>query len=200
MKHLAESLGTPHPEIGRIQVNGRDEALGHITQDGDHVEIYPIEDGCPVEPRFVLDCHLGRLTAHLRMLGFDCAYQNDFDDALMADIVQREGRILLTRDRRLLMRKIILHGYCLRSLEPLEQVREVVRRFELANKIQPFHRCLRCNHPLQAVDKEVILERLLPLTKQYFDVFHICPACGQIYWKGSHYERMRELIAQIAKS
>lgn len=200
MKHLAESLGTPHPEIGRIQVNGRDEALGYITQDGDRVEIYPIEDGCPVEPRFVLDCHLGRLTAHLRMLGFDCAYQNDFDDALMADIVQREERILLTRDRRLLMRKIILHGCCLRSLEPLEQVREVVKRFELANKIQPFHRCLRCNHPLQAVDKEAILERLQPLTKQYFDVFHICPVCGQIYWKGSHYERMRELITRIAKS
>lgn len=199
VKHLAESLGTPHPEIGWIQVNGRDEALGYITQDGDHVEIYPVEDGCPVEPRFVLDCHLGRLTAHLRMLGFDCTYQNDFDDALMADIVQREGRILLTRDRRLLMRKIIWHGYCLRSLEPLEQVREVVQRFELANKIQPFHRCLRCNHPLEAVDKEVILERLLPLTKQYFDVFHICPACGQIYWKGSHYERMQELIARLAK-
>lgn len=196
MKHLAESLGTPHPEIGRIQVNGRDEALGYITQDGDRVEIYPIEDGCPIEPRFVLDCHLGRLTAHLRMLGFDCTYQNDFDDALMADIVQREGHILLTRDRRLLMRKIILHGYCLRSLE---QVREVVQRFELANKIQPFHRCLRCNHPLQAVDKEAVLEHLQPLTKQYFDVFHICPACGQIYWKGSHYEQMRELVAQIAK-
>jgi uncharacterized protein len=69
----------------------------------------------------------------------------------------------------------------------------------LTNKIQPFHRCLRCNHPLEAIDKETIIDRLEPLTKQYFDKFHICHACGQIYWQGSHYERMQRLIEQIAK-
>jgi uncharacterized protein with PIN domain len=199
IKHLAESLGVPHPEIGQIQVNGRDEMLESITQDGDQVELYPIENGCPVEPRFLLDCHLGRLTAHLRMLGFDCLYQNDYEDSNMAEIVQREKRILLTRDRRLLMRKVILHGYCLRSLNSLEQLTEVIQRFELMDKIQPFHRCLRCNHPLEAVEKDLILHRLEPLTKQYFDKFHICPACGQIYWKGSHYEQMQNLIGQITK-
>jgi len=199
IKHLAESLGVPHPEIGQIQVNGQNEAWGYITQDGDHIEIHPIENGYLVEPRFLLDCHLGRLTAHLRMLGFDCLYQNDYEDADIAEIVEREGRILLTRDRRLLMRKAILHGYCLRSLEPLEQVTEVIHRFELVQKIQPFHRCLRCNHPLEAVDKDAILNRLLPLTKQYFDVFHVCTVCGQIYWKGSHYEKMQRLVEKIAK-
>jgi uncharacterized protein len=200
VKHLAESQGVPHPEIGRIQVNGQDEGLGSITQDEDQIEIYPIENGCPVEPCFLLDCHLGRLTAHLRMLGFDCLYQNDYEDSNMADIVQREGRILLTRDRRLLMRKVVLHGYCLRSLDPLEQLTEVIQRFELTNKIQPFHRCLRCNQPLEVVDKEAILDRLEPLTRQYFDQFHICPACGQIYWKGSHYERMESLVERIKKA
>jgi len=200
IKHLAESLGVPHPEIGRIQVNGRDEALGSITQDGGRVDVYPIENGCPTEPRFLLDCHLGRLTAHLRMLGFDCLYQNDYDDSNMAEIVQQDGRILLTRDRRLLMRKIILHGYCLRSLDSLEQLTEVIQRFELINQIQPFHRCLRCNHPLEPVGKEAILDRLEPLTKQYFDDFHICPACGQIYWKGSHYEQMEKFIERITQN
>jgi hypothetical protein len=120
IKHLAESLGVPHPEIGQIQVNGRKETMESITQDGDQVEIHPIENGCPIEPRFLLDCHLGRLTAHLRMLGFDCLYQNDYEDSHMAEIVQHEERILLTRDRRLLMRKVILHGYCVRSLNSLE--------------------------------------------------------------------------------
>ena len=110
-----------------------------------------------------------------------------------------EERILLTRDRRLLMRKVILHGYCLRSLNSLEQLTEVIHRFDLMNKIQPFHRCLRCNHLLEAVDKDTILHRLEPLTKLYFDKFHICPACRQIYWKGSHYEQMQNLIKQITK-
>jgi uncharacterized protein with PIN domain len=197
VKHLAESLGVPHPEIGPVQVNGQAGTLGTITQDGDRVELYPIPNGCAVEPRFILDNHLGRLAAYLRMLGFDCLYQNQYGDEEMADIVQKEERILLTRDRRLLMRKAIVHGYCLRSLESPEQLAEVIQRFNLKERIRPFHRCLRCNHPLQPVAKEDILDRLEPLTRLYFDEFQICPDCKQIYWKGSHYERMQNLIERI---
>ena len=197
IKHLAESLGVPHPEIGWIHVNGREEAANRITEDGDQVEVQPIENGCPIEPRFLLDCHLGRLAAHLRMLGFDCLYRNDFDDDQMSEIAEQEGRIVLSRDRRLLMRKAIVYGYCLRSLDSFEQLIEVMHRFELANKVHPFHRCLRCNHPLQSVKKEVILDRLEPLTKKYFDEFHICPNCQQIYWKGSHYDRMLKVVEQV---
>jgi uncharacterized protein len=200
IKHLAESLGVPHPEIGRVQINGQEDALERITQDGDSIEIRPIENGYPAEPRFLLDCHLGRLTSHLRMLGLDCLYENDYEDPEMADIASNDGRILLTRDRHLLMRKLVSNGYCLRSLDPLEQLTEVISRFELANKIQPFHRCLRCNHPLEPVDKQIILDQLEPLTKQYFDDFHICPVCRQIYWKGSHYERMQSLIARFEQN
>ena len=74
---------------------------------------------------------------------------------------------------------------------------EVLQRFDLTKRIIPFHRCVRCNHPLEPVSKEAVLDRLEPLTKQYFDEFQICPACGQIYWKGSHYERMTAVIRTI---
>jgi uncharacterized protein with PIN domain len=63
--------------------------------------------------------------------------------------------------------------------------------------MSPFHRCLRCNHPLEIVQKEAVLDRLEPLTKLYFDEFRICPNCKQIYWKGSHYERMQELVEKM---
>ena len=200
IKHLAESLGVPHTEIGRIQVNGQEATLSTITQDADQVEVFPISNGCPVEPRFLLDGHLGRLAAYLRMLGLDCLYENDYDDEQLAEIAQREGRILLSRDRRLFMRTAVTYGYCLRSLDSLEQVEEVIERFELRSRLAPFHRCLRCNHPLEPVAKEVVLDRLEPLTKLYFDDFQICPSCGQIYWKGSHYEKMQRLIEQITEN
>jgi uncharacterized protein with PIN domain len=74
---------------------------------------------------------------------------------------------------------------------------EAMRRFALTNRVQPFHRCLRCNHPLEPVKKEVILDRLEPLTKAYFNDFHICPDCQQIYWQGSHYERMIKVVEQV---
>ena len=197
IKHLAESLGVPHPEIGQVQINAKDGTLETITQDGDRVEVHPIQNGCPVEPRFLLDNHLGRLAAYLRMLGFDCLYEIDYDDEELAEILQRDERILLSRDRRLLMRKVVTLGYCPRSLDSLEQLTEVIQRFDLIKRIAPFHRCLRCNHPLEAVTKEAVLDRLEPLTKLYFDEFQICQACKQIYWKGSHYERMQELIQQV---
>lgn len=197
VKHLAESLGVPHPEIGPVQVNGQEEPLNIITQDQDHVEIHPTPNGHPGEPHFILDVHLGRLNAYLRMLGFDCLFHSDYDDTQLAEIAARENRILLTRDRRLLMRKSVAVGYCLRSLDSLEQVTEVVQRFDLAHRTVPFHRCLRCNHILEPVSKEAVLDRLEPLTRKYFDEFHICPACGQIYWKGSHYDKMEEIVEKI---
>lgn len=199
IKHLAESLGVPHPEIGQVQINGRAGTLGTITQDGDRVEVHPIPNGSPLEPRFLIDNHLGRLAAYLRILGFDCLYQSDYEDAEMADILQRDERILLSRDRRLLMRKVVAHGYCLRSLDSREQLVEVIERFDLEKSVTPFHRCVRCNHPLEPVSKETILDRLEPLTKQYFDEFHICPACSQIYWKGSHFERIQRWFKQMAE-
>ena len=200
IKHLAESLGVPHPEIGQLQVNGQAGSLSTITQDGDRVEIHPLPDGCRVEPRFILDNHLGRLASYLRMLGFDCLYQNDFEDEELATAAQREERILLSRDRRLLMRKAVTYGYCLRSLEPIEQLSEVIRRFDLSKRIIPFHRCPRCNHRLEPVEKEAVLDRLEPLTRLYFDEFQMCPNCRQIYWKGSHYDRMQRLIEEVTEN
>jgi uncharacterized protein with PIN domain len=197
IKHLVESLGVPHSEIGIVQVHGREATLETITQDGDEVEVQPIRDGCPIEPRFLLDNHLGRLAAYLRMLGFDCLYEISYDDEELAERLQRDERILLTRDRRLLMRKVVRHGYCLRSLDSLEQLKEVIQRFDLVKQIIPFHRCLRCNHALESISKEAVLDQLEPRTQQYFDEFQICPACKQIYWKGSHYERMLEIIEKI---
>jgi uncharacterized protein len=197
VKHLAESLGVPHPEVGRVQINGQEGTLSTITRDGDQVQVHTAPDVCPIEPRFLLDNHLGRLAAYLRMLGFDCLYQNDFSDGELARILQREERILLSRDRRLLMRKVVVHGYCPRSLDPLEQLTEVIQRFDLAGRIIPFQRCMRCNHPLETISKEEVLDRLEPLTKLYFDDFKICPACKQIYWKGSHYDRMQIVVEKL---
>ena len=103
--------------------------------------------------------------------------------------------MLLTRDRRLLMRKSITSGYCLHHTDPRRQAAEVLRRYDLFAQVKPFQRCLRCNSPLQVVSKQEIIERLEPLTRIYFDDFRLCPACEQVYWKGSHYTHMLELIA-----
>jgi uncharacterized protein len=93
-----------------------------------------------------------------------------------------------------LMRKAVLQGYWLRSQDPDRQLKEVLTRYALEGQVKPFQRCMRCNESLAPVSKEAILHRLQPLTIQYFDEFRLCPACGQIYWQGSHYTKMLAFI------
>lgn len=209
VKHLIESLGVPHTEIGAVWLDGQRVRLSYQVRDGDRLDVSPVppagsgtepQPDSATEPRFVIDGHLGRLAAHLRMLGLDCLYRSDYADEELTRISVEEGRILLTRDRHLLMQKVITQGYCLRSLKPAQQLEEVVHRFGLIRWVRPFQRCLRCNTLLQPVSKAAVLHRLEPLTKKYFDEFRICPVCNQVYWKGSHYDKMLKIIERLAPS
>lgn len=196
IKHLIEAGGIPHTEVQSILANHISVDFTYLVKDGDWIEVFPADHQSPppVDPRFILDNHLGKLATYLRILGFDCIYRNDLQDSELVQISSQNGRILLTRDRRLLMHKVITTGYCIRTLDPNDQLVEVIHRFQLQEKIKPFRRCLRCNSLLVPVSKETILHRLEPLTKLYYEEFHLCTTCDRIYWKGSHYERMCKLI------
>ncbi len=206
VKHTIESLGVPHTEVDLILVNGKPVDFTYIVQPEDQISVYPMFESVDIstinhlrpiplrEPRFVLDSHLGRLAAYLRILGFDCLYQNDYSDEELALISNRQKRILLTRDRGLLKRNLVTHGYCLRSTNSRYQAVEVLKRFDLAERIDPFQRCIRCNFLLESVDKESVMQKLMPDTCKYFNEFKACPKCGQVYWKGSHYQRMNLLV------
>jgi uncharacterized protein len=207
-KHLIESIGIPHTEIAFLAANHLKIDLDYLVEDHSFIEVFSFID-LPHDPlqqqnnlsnldrMFILDNHLGRLTAYLRMLGFDCLYDPGLPDSELAEISNNTHRTILTRDRRLLMRKIILSGYFLRSKQPLQQVVEIIHRFNLQEKIRPFLRCMRCNHLLLPIEKEKILHRLQPKTRHYYQEFRLCSNCDQIYWQGSHYDYMQKTIEMI---
>ena len=209
VKDMIESFGVPHTEVDIILVNGQSVDFSYIVQDGDRISVYPMFESLDVSPllrlrpaplrspAFVLDTNLGRLARYLRLLGFDCLYQNDYDDDTVATIADREQRTVLTRDRALLQRRIITRGYFVREVRPRLQVKEVLARFDLYRLVAPFSRCIRCNGALQVVDKQSIEERLEPKTRKYFDSFMRCSDCGQIYWQGSHRARSLHLIEEL---
>jgi uncharacterized protein with PIN domain len=152
----------------------------------------------PEPATFLLDNHLGRLARFLRLLGFDALYfNNELDDEQLATMSTSEERILLSRDRGLLKRKQVRLGYCLRTKDPFQQLRSVIHRFQLADQISPWRRCLRCNGNLQSVSKEEVLHLLEPKTKRYFNEFQQCASCAQIYWRGSHFADLQAKIEQI---
>ncbi|MBI2828537.1 MAG: twitching motility protein PilT, partial [Acidobacteria bacterium] len=108
--------------------------------------------------------------------------------------------VVLTRDRELLKRNEVRWGHWVRSIDPARQFLDLVHRFALASRARPFMRCLCCNTALRSVAKEAVVDRLPPRTRAEFDEFHLCEVCGRVYWRGSHYQRLRRFLGEALNS
>ena len=206
VKDLIESLGVPHPEVDLILAGGKSVDFAHRVTGGELISVYPVFESFNIsdlvkvrpkplrEPCFVLDTHLGKLASYLRMLGFDTLYDNICDDQELAELSAGEKRILLTRDRGLLKRSKVTHGYLVRSEKPREQVEEVLRHFDLIKAIRPFRLCLRCNKVLHEASAAEVEEKVPPRVRDRVKEYKWCSCCGRIYWRGTHYRKMAEFI------
>jgi uncharacterized protein len=207
VKDVIESCGIPHSEVDLILLNGEAVNFGYAVRGDAEIELYPpgIQSSNFREKRlqatgisaFVADVHLGKLVRDLRLLGIDVAYDPAAQDRQLVEIVSRNNRALLTRDRRLLMYAAVQHGYYLRSQNPLEQTIEVLRRFDLGSILSPFSRCLRCNALLESTEKKEVIGQLEPLTKIYYNDFRRCTGCAQVYWSGSHFTKLQKRLEEI---
>jgi uncharacterized protein with PIN domain len=198
-------------EIDLILVNSQSVDFSFKLHDGDFVSVYPVFESLDItplirlrekplrSPKFIADVHLGKLTRHLRLYGFDTYYRPDSTDNEIIKNSITEKRTILTRDRGLLKNKHVTRGYWIRSAYPAEQIKEIFVRFGLKNHLKPFTRCMECNSILTDTAKKEIAARLLPKTRLYYEKFKMCPGCYRIYWNGSHYERMKENIEEMLK-
>ncbi len=209
VRDLIEAEGVPHTEVDLVLINGESAGLERIVEDGARVAVYPVFESLDISPvsrvrpeplrspKFVLDVHLGRLAAYLRMAGFDAAYANSASDRELARISGAEERILLTRDLGLLKRAAVTRGYYVRETNPLRQLQEVVRRFDLKRLLKPFTRCMACNCELQPAAKGAVRDRVPADVLARHSGFHACGCCGRVYWKGTHYARMERIVAGL---
>jgi uncharacterized protein with PIN domain len=209
LKDTIEAVGVPHPELDLIVINGRAVDLNGSLQDGDRLAVYPrfrsidlqglprLGRRLPRPARFVADVHLGKLAARLRLAGFDVA--SAADDRTLASMAAGDARILLTRDRELLKRRDVLTGRWVRQTDPDAQFVEVIQYFDLLGDMQPFTRCLRCGSALEPVSKADVFESLPARTRTFFDEFQRCPACHRVYWRGSHFKRLRDRLGALVE-
>jgi uncharacterized protein len=209
VKDVLEAMGIPHTEVDLVVVNGTPVDWSWRPSPGDRIAAYPVFESLDIspisqlrdrplrEPRFVVDVNLGRLAQLLRLLGLDSTWKHDLDDATIVAIAARERRVVLTRDRGLLKRRSVTHGLFVHHDEPVSQAIEVVRRLDLAGRIEPFTRCMRCNGVLRPKRKDEVLDRLEPRTRRHYEEFHACDDCGRVYWRGSHHASLAALVAEI---
>ena len=131
------------------------------------------------------------------MLGFDTFYRSCLDDPELADISAREQRVLLTRDRGLLMRNRVIYGYWLRNTDSRRQTEEVLTRYGCAARCGPGRAVWSATVYCGGSRKAAVLARIPPRTAELHEEFSECGSCGRVYWKGSHYDRMERWVAGL---
>lgn len=178
----------------RVASLGLGAEPGHELVEGGHQTDSKIE---PVKPRFLADCNVGRLARWLRALGYDASYHARIDDAELVREAAAENRVLLTRDRDLTKRRVIRTGLVrtilIRDDDVTRQLRQVFTELGLQLE-EALTRCIECNAELQARLPAVVAERVPPYVRQTQSRYSECPACGRIYWAGTHWQRMRQVL------
>lgn len=148
--------------------------------------------------RFVVDSNVGRLARWLRIAGFDTLFVRGIDDNRLVRIALDEDRVLLTRDRQILKRRLVTSGrlkvILIEDDEVKAQLRQVLTALNLAGQLRPFSLCVECNEPLVPREKGEVEELVPPYVFRTQTQYMQCPSCLRIYWRGTHWARMsREL-------
>ncbi len=206
VKNTIETIGVPHPEIDLILVNGESVGFEYQLKGEEQVSVYPVFESFDISPvlrlrakplrktRFVVDVNLGKLAKKLRLLGFDTLFRNNLEDDEIVRISLNEKRIILTRDIGILKYSEVTHGYFIRSDDPKTQLDEVIDRLHLKGSFKPFTRCSQCNDHLKRVPKRNLFDKVPNDTLQYYKIFWECNGCGQIYWQGSHFDKINDWL------
>ncbi len=151
-----------------------------------------------MEQKFIADAMLGRLARWLRVLGCDVEYFPEIGDAELVARADRSGRLILTRDTLLAQRKgARTNHFFVRGDHFRDQLRQVVEHFAIYPAGHLFTRCLECNTLLVETDKSAVCGRVPPYVYATQAEFRACPACGRLYWQGTHRERMVKELQDI---
>lgn len=151
-----------------------------------------------MEERFIADAMLGKLARWLRVMGCDVEYFPAIDDRELVARAERSGRLILTRDTLLVRRRRARENhFFVRGDDYRDQVRQVAAAFAIDPFVHFLSRCLECNTPLMDVAREEVAEQIPPYVFATHKDFQRCPACGRVYWRGTHRVRMAEELKRM---
>jgi uncharacterized protein with PIN domain len=153
--------------------------------------------------KFVADGMLGKLTRWLRILGHDVKYSNNLDDARLITMSKKEKRILLTRDLELYKQATAkgIDAFYLEGRTGEEKLAELAKRFGVSLSIDmATSRCPKCNTRVRPTPKEKVADKVEKSTLIHYTEFWKCPRCGQIYWQGAHWTRIRRTLEKAREN
>ncbi len=151
--------------------------------------------------KFIVDSNVGKLAKWLRMMGYDAVFFSGSNDSHMVSAALAEGRVILTRDTRIVKRRVVTSGQLrvilIASDRPEQQERQVIEVLKLNCQFRPFTICLECNQPLEERSREQVADRVPPYVFKTQSQFVECPACHRIYWRGTHWQAMTRKLERL---
>ena len=155
-----------------------------------------------MEISFIADSNVGKLARWLRIMGYDALFFNHIEDSDLVKIALKEKRVVLTRDTHIQERRVVTSGQVrvilTRSENPKHQLRQVIDELQLDWRLRQFTRCLECNDSLEPRTKEEVKELVPPYVFRTQAQYMQCPSCRRVYWRGTHWQRMKEGLERIA--
>ena len=147
--------------------------------------------------RFITDGMLGKLTRWLRILGHNVKYSNKLDDSQLITIAKKERRVLLTRDLQLYQQATAkgVNTFYIDGKTEAQKLAKLAQRFNIKLKADlTVSRCPKCNTRVKPIPKEKVADKVEKTTYLHYDEFWECPKCGQVYWQGAHWTRIRKTL------
>jgi uncharacterized protein with PIN domain len=147
---------------------------------------------------FILDGMHGNLARWLRISGYDVIYFRDKDDDELIREALASNRVLLTRD--LSLEKRAKKASVITLLMEGEKVRDHLAQIKkvLSLEVNPDEsRCPICNGELTKKTREEVRFKVQESSLNAFDDFRICKTCDKVYWKGSHWEKISKVLADV---
>jgi hypothetical protein len=147
--------------------------------------------------KFIVDGMLGKLSRWLRILGHNVKYSNNLDDAQLLTIAKKERRTLLTSDFELYRHATAkgMDAFYVEGETGEERLAALARKYGIDLAIDmTISRCPKCNTKVKPITKEEAAGKVEKSTFEHYDEFWKCPKCGQIYWQGAHWTRIRRTL------
>ena len=149
--------------------------------------------------KFILTKELGRLAKWLRILGFDTLYFNQDNPGSLIVQALRDERIILTRNQHLPQARgvTIIH---IRAETLKAQIPQIVQTLNIKLDSQRmFTRCILCNEPLVDIEKGQVKDKVPEYVFNTQDDFVRCPKCNRIYWQGTHWGNVINILKEIGR-
>lgn len=154
-----------------------------------------------MEMKFIVDNNVGKLAKWLRIMGYDALLFNEEDDGKMVKAALAQNRIILTKDRQIMRRRLVTSGrlkaILIEDTDSKAQLRQVVDALNLDYQFRPFSLCLECNQRLIERDKDTVRGLVPPHVFDTQHQFMQCPSCRRIYWQGTHWQAMSKELEKL---